>query len=231
MDHLVNIVHGYFYLDKDSVLVDVGGGTGNFTRKVIKDGEAIVVDPFLEQSHTGAKDDKVSFKAVSAEEFAATNRKGGYTHVLLKEVVHHLENRVDTFAGLKRVLQSTNNTPRDQYQILILTRPQTQIDYPLWNKARDVWAANQPSLEDFQSELERAGFTEITSRVAPYPCQIPLEVWQAMVRDRFWSTFSNFTDDELEQGCQDIAQEYKDRVDSNGILHFQDRILCIAAKI
>jgi len=51
-----------------------------------------------------------------------------------------------------------------------------------------------------------------------------------MVKSKFWSTFSNFSDEELNAACDTIAKEYEDRVDSDGILHFEDRLVFISAE-
>jgi hypothetical protein len=50
-----------------------------------------------------------------------------------------------------------------------------------------------------------------------------------MVRNRFWSTFSNFTDEELEAGCATIAEEA--RVDGDGRVHFEERLVFISARL
>jgi hypothetical protein len=76
---------------------------------------------------------------------------------------------------------------------LIITRPQLEIDYPLWNEARQVWAQNQPSVQDITKDLQQAGFSNVSHTLEPYPCSVSLERWQGMVQKRFWSTFSKFS--------------------------------------
>jgi hypothetical protein len=61
-----------------------------------------------------------------------------------------------------------------------------------------------------------------------YPCAVDLKSWLGMVRNRFWSTFSNFTDEELEAGCATIAEEA--RVE-DGRVHFEERLVFISARL
>lgn len=215
-----------------------------------------VVDPFLDPTASGKGLDGLEFVKEPAEVFMnppppphddaddADDNDGdvawrkGYHKVLLKEVAHHFkaDDRVKIFKGIYDALETTTTTTtiangdsECNAALLIVTRPQVEIDYPLWDEARQVWKENQPSASDFQKELEQAGFVNIRQTLEPYPCQIPLDRWQSMVRGKFWSTFSNFSDDELEAACQTIAKDYSDRVDKDGVLHFEDRLVFISA--
>ena len=40
------------------------------------------------------------------------------------------------------------------------------------------------------------------------PCKLEKARWIRMVRSRFWSTFSYFTDDELEAGIKEMEAKY-----------------------
>jgi hypothetical protein len=200
-----------------------------------------VVDPFLDPTATiESSQQQLSFVKESAEIFltprttntTTTSWRSNVHQVLLKEVVHHLEDRVGIFRGMYNDLQQSpedSSSPSPFPSLLIVTRPQTEIDYPLWDAARQVWKDHQPSADLLCRELQQAGFTDIQQTLEAYPCQISLTRWQSMIQQRFWSTFSNFSDAELQEACQLIADEYQDRIDSNGILHFEDRLVLITA--
>jgi hypothetical protein len=248
---------------KKRVLLDVGGGTGNFTSMVIQgvdSMDAVVVDPFLPATTISSvsvsggdidKDDdqqkklQLKFVKASAEEFIPhTNNehtdntadekvtwwKTDYNHILLKEVVHHFDSkeRVGIFTGLLNGMLSSDEEGKDNASLLIVTRPQIEIDYPMWPAAKEVWAANQPSADDIESDLHSAGFKYIRRDIKSYPCGIKLETWLGMVRNRFWSTFSHFTNEEIEVGCDIIAKEA--RPDEEGKVKFEERLLFITAK-
>jgi hypothetical protein len=226
------------------ILLDIGGGTGNFTRMLLPldkeknavNLQAIVVDPFLEQS--SSEGGNLKFVKAHAEAFATPATPYDYWwrrdfhQVLMKEVVHHFskEERLGIFQGMYTDLEKASESAAEKYpSVLIITRPQLEIDYPLWNEARQVWAQNQPSLLDITTDLQQAGFSDVSHTLEPYPCSISLERWQAMVQKRFWSTFSNFSDQELEEACKTIAKDYKDRTDDTGTIRFEDRLLFISA--
>jgi hypothetical protein len=198
--------------------------------------QALVVDPFLEQS--SSEGDHLKFVKARAEAFATSSSatpndwwRRDFHQVLMKEVVHHFakEERLGIFQGMYTDLERSDGAAEKYPSILIVTRPQFEIDYPLWNEARQVWAQNQPSLQDITNDLQQAGFSDVSHTLEPYPCSISLERWQAMVQKRFWSTFSNFSDQELEEACQTIAKDYKDRTDDTGTIRFEDRLLFISA--
>eukprot|EP00536_Pseudo-nitzschia_multiseries_P002784 jgi/Psemu1/184258/e_gw1.38.15.1 len=229
----------------------------------------VVVDPFLippdATKQTGSKNgdspDRLSFVKAPAEDFLRAPSPeedrcwrtniidrdyGGYDQILLKEVVHHFEkkDRIGIFRGMRDGLRRQSSPAQTQAtplpSMLIVTRPQTDIDYPLWDAARAVWKENQPSIEEIEDELKEAGYTHLERTVEAYPCSISLASWQSMVKNRFWSTFSNFSDEELERACESIAQNnYSKRkidhadaaVEEEGdpILHFEDRMIFLTA--
>ena len=254
---------------KRRVLLDVGGGTGNFTSMVIGGVdtlEGVVVDPFLPASSSTAstfcndnqgEKQRLKFVKASAEEFIPSGHKlhtsnidekkeedvipwwkTGYHHVLLKEVVHHFDatERVGIFTGIRNGLIKNNKHGMNENvggvvaSMLIITRPQVHIDYPMWSAAKDVWATNQPSANDIVSDLRKAGFQEVQQYIKSYPCEIELNKWLDMVRNRFWSTFSNFTDEEIEEGCERIMKEVQQPDGEEVMIKFDERLVFITAR-
>ncbi|KAL3910374.1 MAG: hypothetical protein SGILL_007715 [Bacillariaceae sp.] len=216
----------------------------------------VVVDPFLDPTTSAQQDQDSLSKAISfvkagAEAFleehvtdgyfsnatdSSWKQPGSYHQILMKEIVHHLDakDRVGIFRGMHHglaTIKPTNNRSKDKPMpsILIVTRPQVEIDYPLWDKARQVWKENQPSLQELADDLQAAGFHSVMYTIESYPCSIALDRWQSMIQTRFWSTFSNFSDEELAEACRRIAQEYRDRIDDTGTIHFEDRLVFLTA--
>jgi hypothetical protein len=97
--YLCDLVAQRLGLEPDSTgtLVDIGGGTGNFTRMLVEKTpnlQAIVVNPFLadDEDDSGGT---IQFVKASVEAYMEPPPhvpwRQGYRQVLLKEVVHHLE--------------------------------------------------------------------------------------------------------------------------------------------
>jgi hypothetical protein len=237
--------------DSGGRLLDIGGGTGNFTSQCIRpcnNWEAVIVDPFLEANPTEKKD-RIQFISAAAEIFTTTTHSNNnvsddddssssqsppledwqtnYDAILLKEVVHHLDDRVAIFRGLHRALKDTSKTTTPQ--LLLVTRPQWNIDYPLWPAACKVWAANQPSEALLCDELCQAGFTRVETHQHITQCTIKLQQWQTMVKQRCWSTFGHFSDDELQDACDHYLAKAPQLDDNGDTLQFEDRLLLLAA--
>ena len=241
--HLVNLVrerleitgdHDETSTDKKNIL-DIGGGTGNFAQALVHNLPLFhvkVVDPFLDptQSVDQSTSKQVSFVQAAAEVFVqppqinnTASWRSVVDRILMKEVVHHLEDRARIFQGMYSDLSRSGS-------LLIITRPQVNVDYPLWDAARDVWKEHQPSSNELTGELQQAGFSDIVETLEPYPCTIPFQRWTDMVRGRFWSTFSNFSDEELDAACRHMETEHKHRIDKDGVIHFEDRLVFLLAK-
>lgn len=82
---------------------------------------------------------------------------------------------------------------------LTITRPQ-DVDYPLFDRARQIWREHQPHHLVFTAAMEATGFS-VEVQAHDYVAVMPKQRWLGMMRSRFWSTFSYCTDEELEQVC------------------------------
>ena len=228
-------------------LLDIGGGTGSFTKRLIDEFSslnAIVMEPFLEPNNNVDKSNdeisNISFCKASADDFMREENsmlkdddipiwRKGYHHVLMKEMIHHIteSNRSDIFRAIYTNFQTLQFHHDGAAALIIITRPKYDIDYPLWPAAKNIWEVNQPDHEDIVQDLEAAGFQKVVMSTHAFPCRVNMERWKRMVRGRFWSTFSSFTDAELHEACK-IYDEHP-RLDKDGNLGFEDRLLFITA--
>lgn len=226
-------------------LLDIGGGTGTFTKRLIDEYpsfKAIVMEPFLETSKDAYENNNdksnISFCKASADDFLREDNllkddvpilRTGYHHVLMKEMIHHIteSNRTAIFRAIHTGFQTLQFYHDSAAALLIVTRPKYDIDYPLWPAANKIWEANQPDPQSIIQDLEDAGFQKVVTTTHAFACRVNIERWKRMIQRRFWSTFSSFTDAELLEACKTYDDHPKLFEDGN--LHFEDRLIFITA--
>lgn len=223
-------------------LLDIGGGTGTFTKRLIDEFpsfKAIVMEPFLEPNKdVNENKSNISFCKASADDFLREDimlkddvpiLRTGYHHVLMKEMIHHIteSNRTEIFRAIHTGFETLQLYHDSAAALLIITRPKYDIDYPLWPAAKKIWEANQPDHQSIIQDLEVAGFQKVETTTHAFACRVNLERWKRMVQGRFWSTFSSFTDAELLEACK--TYDDHSALCEDGNLKFEDRLLFITA--
>jgi len=223
-DWLLHEVAQRLHLDHPRLRVaDVGGGTGNFSQELADHAQlatpVLCVDNSPDMLAAAVQRPGVQPVCADALTFA-TSAGQCYDRALLKEVVHHLPAADVTpmYAGLAKQL-----TPGGV--CCTVTRPQ-EVDYPLFEAARGVWRDKQPAVADLEAAMRAAGFCDVTVETATYRAVMPKQRWFAMVRDRFWSTFSNFSDDELAAGIAELEARFAGQED----VVFNDRLLFLIGR-
>ena len=136
----------------------------------------------------------------------------------MKEVVHHLtENELKaTFSALKNKLSNDGN-------LLICNRPY-DVEYPFFEEVHAILRNNMRTKKEYYvSLLEQSGFVVSSVSVHEYPVSLSMDWWITMIRNRFWSMFSKFDDEQLEKGIEEII----DKFGKSGVVTFLDKIVVI----
>jgi len=197
--------------------VDIGGGTGAYTKSICDKAHLVnfpyCVEPSLEMSNV-AKINK-DIKIFNEDANCFSKRALRYDKVLLKEVVHHIKNRDDLWFDLYDRLNEDG-------KILIITRPR-KIKMPLFDAAKKVFFQNQPPYELFIDELEAVGF-KVDVKFDSYFFDLSLETWSSMIRKRFMSNLGKFSCEEIEEGIEEIKSNIK-----SNVINIEDDIIFITA--
>lgn len=204
-------------------VTDIGGGTGNFTQAIAealhipKEKTFLCVDPFIEMLEKAAAYRNVETVLMDALSFSKAEYS--YRYALMKEVIHHIpEESLDTlFSGVLRQLHEDG-------LCVIITRPQ-EVNYPFFPRAAEIWKENQPSSSIIIAALERAGF-QVDMQKHSYLVQVQKSSWLKMISNRFWSTFSLCSDDEISSGIEYLSEKYS----AEESLSFDDTLLFIIAR-
>jgi len=214
LDYIVRLLQ----LNSDDSLVDIGGGTGVYT-KLIQDAvglrRAYCVEPSKNMYLEACKLDNIEARHADAEGFMILNLE--FSKVLLKEAIHHIPDRETLWHYLREKLPAHG-------RVLIVTRPQN-IALPLFEQAKEVFRRKQPHHETLLNELISCGFEAEMTR-HPYTFVLDKPTWFEMIRNRFMSDLAGFTEEEIEAGLQEIDAQYPGKD-----LEIPDTILYIAASI
>lgn len=183
--------------------VDLGGGTGIYTVDIIaqvpSEHRVTLVDPFpemLDKVPEEAPIDRVAMDGLRFAEHPAT-----YDKVLIKEAVHHINDRPRLFAALFERLAPGG--------ALLLVHVPPDIDYPLFEAALErslEWHADPDELEQ---QLMLAGF-DVRREGLDYRHEMPKEHYFDMVRTSYMSLLTSFSDEEREAGLCEMERKYAD---------------------
>lgn len=201
-------------LEEDDRLVDLGGGTGLYSADILQQVNlrhpVLLVDPFEEMLARAPDDPRLRTVCADALGFAAQD--GTYEKVLMKEAVHHVDDRARLFADLFARLAPGGR--------LLLVHIPPAIDYPLFKAALERSLRWHADPDELVRLLQRAGFT-VERETFEHRHRLPRETYFRMVQGRYMSMLTSFTDEELEAGLAEMAGthagretlEYTDRFD------------------
>lgn len=199
-DFVINHIHHDLSLSTEDVLVDLGGGTGTFTSRIQDESgvaKAYCVEPSVAMCDEAAKLKNITALCMDAHAFMST--KTPFSKLLLKEVIHHIDER-------EHLWQAVYTRLPKKGKLLIITRPQ-HVAFPLFTSAKTAFAHNQPPYELFESQLRACGF-KVTTLKRSHTFTLRKENWYEMLRHRFMSDLSIFSDEEIEEGIREIEEAY-----------------------
>jgi 2-polyprenyl-3-methyl-5-hydroxy-6-metoxy-1,4-benzoquinol methylase len=191
----------YLKLNNNDIFVDIGGGTGTFTNMITKQftpNKAYCVEP--EKSMCNISKEYSNIETICSDAFYFINNlKYNYSKMLFKEVIHHIDNRITLWNDIYNTIEANG-------RILIYTRPQ-KIKFPLFQKAKDAFYKNQPPYDLMVNELKNVGFIVEVSTES-FTFELSKEEWYKMLKAKFMSDLSIFTDKEIIEGIEELENQY-----------------------
>ncbi len=198
-------------------VVDVGCGTGLYARRLAEHtGSVVCVDPSARMLEQIPDDPRLVVVQASAEDLASGSvvlPGGRFEAMVVKEVIHHVADRVAVIGGLAELL-----VPGGRFLIVMLP---TSIEYPLFQAARDRFRELQPDPQEIAAVMGDAGLA-VELSFDDFPLAFPAERYVAMVRGRYLSLLSMFDDEELAAGVAEIRRRY-----SGERVEFRDRFVFV----
>ena len=182
-------------------LCDLGAGNGSLANEIqrqCKGGiEITCVEPHvppepIERGIRSVPCDGVAFvKQLSTE---------AYNHVLMKQVLHHIPE-----TNWKPIFEKISRALRASGKLLILTMPE-DIEYPMFGAAKKVFRNGQVQHHRVLEVMQSAGF-QTHAEPIDYQIHLSTEYFFNCIRGRFISELARFTDQEIEEGIQEIRQQ------------------------
>jgi ubiquinone/menaquinone biosynthesis C-methylase UbiE len=183
---------------------DIGCGTGLFSRGLAARAAAVTcADPSAAMLAQVPASDTITTVQASAEDLASGRvvpPRDHYNAILVKEALHHVAagDRGSVISGLVRLLAPGG-------RLLVVMLP-TRITYPLFPEALALFESRQPDPAVIAGLMRAAGL-EAELNYDGFPLAFETGRYLQMVRDRYMSLLSAFTDEELDAGIARIRRD------------------------
>jgi cyclopropane fatty-acyl-phospholipid synthase-like methyltransferase len=217
---LQKVLH-HLQLKPSDQVVDIGCGTGMFTNALYDqiefNQEILGVDLSPEMLNHANTLRGIEIHCTDAVSFSQSHEYQ-YDKALMMEIIHHID-----LMALPRLYKGIYQQLHKGGILLTITRPHI-VHYPFFQAALDIWSQFQPDSELYVQLQKEAGFS-VNCQTYDYQIQIPKTQWFEMIKNRFWSTFSHFDDEELQAGLMELEDKYV----KAEILNFVDTLVFIEA--
>lgn len=213
---MVEQIQTHLALQPHEHWVDFGAGTGRFSQAIhryAQPASTLCVEP--DAAMCAIAQQKTELMSLQACDQTFVQQHLRYDALLVKEVIHHLGDRIAFWRGVKPQLNPNG-------RILLITRPQ-ETTLALFERAKARFAQHQPSIEQLCAELETAGFNTSVS-VLDFPLRQSKDHWYGMLRAKFMSDLMGFSNAEIEAGIEEIESKYP-----NAAIEHADRLLFVLA--
>lgn len=188
-------------LQQGDRFVDLGCGTAMYSIDIVGQvplsSPITAVDPFPEMLGRIPPDAPVIRVALGALAFSA--EPGTYDKILMKEAVHHIDDRAALFGNLFARLAPGGR--------LLLVHVPPKLEYPLFDDAlrrAEQWHADP---DDLVRLLTDAGFV-VDRDAIEIGHAIPRRRYFQMVESRYMSVLSSFSTEEIAEGLRQMEQKY-----------------------
>ena len=151
---ILSIIIKELNINSNSLITDVGGGTGSFSKKIFDIANlrspVLCVDSSDAMLKIANDYNGVITECLDAQQFAKQSRikQQKFDGILLKEMIHHIPRN-----EIQKLYSDLGNCLTKNGIILTVTRP-NEVVYPLFRRAHKVWREQQPSKDELLNYIE-----------------------------------------------------------------------------
>lgn len=218
MEWMTDNIINYLKLKSNDIFVDIGAGTGLYTKKiddkVLLDKPIFFVEPSADMT-ISIKDNK-KYNIFNETSDIFLDRNISFDKILFKEVIHHISNRNIMW---NKLYQNMN----EDGIFLIVTRP-SNTKIPLFSKAKEKFKENQPDYNFFVDEAKKLGFS-VNVNIKSFNFSISKERWYKMLKDRFMSDLTTFNDEEIKDGIMEL-----EKLNTSNYVEIEDEIIFLTGQ-
>ena len=194
-------------------LVDLGCGTGIYTTDLLDQvplqQPVLGVDPYSEMLDSIPEDAHV--ERICEDALAFSRRAGRFDKVLIKETIHHIDDRAELFANIHERLNPGG--------VLLLVHVPPAVQYPLFQAALERCLGWHAEPDELVEELGDAGF-RVERDHLDYRHTMPKDRYHDMVRHCYMSVLTSFSDDELAAGIREMEATHAGVDELSFVDHF-----------
>ena len=191
----------YLELKPTDNFVDLGCGTGIYTKKIRDLAQLInpVICVDISAKMLENIPNNVQFKPIvmDARLFAEQSKK--YDKVLMQKMLHHIKD-------IKGLIENLFDRLNPGGKILTIGIPRN-IEYLLFDAAFKRYQELHPVGNQIRDIFTKAGF-KFTRELIKYPVSIEKHKYLDLIRNRYISTLSSFSEGEIEEGIKELEQKY-----------------------
>ncbi|MGF1488282.1 MAG: methyltransferase domain-containing protein [Prochloraceae cyanobacterium] len=201
-------------LKPTDTLVDIGCGTGFFTKKICDlvsmIDPTICVDPSKEMIEKIPLQKEFKPLVMYARDFV--KQQEYYNKVLMKHMLHIVKNKSQLIKSLFERL------PPNGILLLVMMPPTTE--HPLFEAAIERYEQLQHHYEDIACLFKKVGF-KTTVKFIDYPVSIEKTKYFQMIENYYLTLLSSFTNREIQEGINELKLKYH----SLTYLNFRERYI------
>jgi 2-polyprenyl-3-methyl-5-hydroxy-6-metoxy-1,4-benzoquinol methylase len=208
-------------------MVDLGCGNGCFTNRFMSYiarkntiQSCTCVDPYIEWLDVASTHRNITkILCMNANEFfKMPQQKMNYSHLLMKEMVHHMDTLSGVFSAVYQQLD-------DNGRVVVITRPK-ETNYPFFQRIHDLWKSTQIPYEDVVVHMKESGF-DVSVEMITLPITLRKQEWISFIEKKTWSVFSMCSEEEMDDG---LFRLQADLGDSDTITFLETLIFIVGRK-
>ena len=204
---IANFIHKLVQLSADDQIIDVAGGTAQISLMVKDDlgmtRPVVCIDPSEEMLDVARRNGALAIQS-TAEEFFAAKPEFPLRVIFMNGCVHHFEKPEFIFS------QMASYMPEGGVCVVCKYPPNTTL--PFFKAAKDAYSKAGDRLEDVHKLIDfKSMGLECRKVLGVERGEVDKALWYESLRKRLASFLAAFSDRELEEGIEELEEEFKDQ--------------------